>query len=198
MSEAIRTSRSLDWNPVKFQLTEETPEGPPAVGFVIDLSENLGRGAGVGPGGREPPQRVTDRSGVAEFGLVHPGDYVFHIVKLWDQGSVTTSGQLRVDPGSQVTKRVVCPKVPPQRVPMLVRWTWPPDLAKEKLLLYASFALSPMLRNGTSWALSDERSSHHRSERDRLSFARNGWAPVRRSVLCGPAASLAQVLPSLG
>ena len=52
VSEAIRASRSLDWNPVKFQLTEETAEGPPAVGVLISFNqrERPIRGAGCCPG----------------------------------------------------------------------------------------------------------------------------------------------------
>ncbi len=51
MSEVVRSTRSLDWNPVKFHLTEETPEGPPAVGFSIALRERV---PGAGPNGLEP------------------------------------------------------------------------------------------------------------------------------------------------
>ena len=47
MSETIRSTKSLDWNPVTFKFTEETPEGTPAAGVSISLTE---RHAVRGPG----------------------------------------------------------------------------------------------------------------------------------------------------
>jgi hypothetical protein len=210
MSEVVRSTRSLDWNPVKFQLTEEMPDGPPAVGVLITLNvrdrQIRGFGAGefwqAGPrrqAALQPTQRLTDASGVADFGVVHPDDYVFEIVKSWDQGTVSTSGEVHVEPGSQITKRMVCPKTPPERVPVLVRWTWPADLEQEKLVLYASFALAPILREGVPWILSDERPPKSSPELGRRAIIPMSLRmPPLRSVLCGPARSMAQVLPSEG
>jgi hypothetical protein len=146
----------------------------------------------------QPSERVTDASGVADFGVVHPGDYLYQIVKQWDQGTLSTSGEIHVEPGSQIHKRIVCPRTPPERVPVRVRWTWPSDLEKEKLLLYASFDLSPIRRDGLSWFLSDERPPESASRRGRLRNPMMGATTLlpTRSVLCGPARSMAQVVPS--
>jgi hypothetical protein len=198
VSEAIRTTRSLDWNPVKFQLTEDTPEGPPAVGFLIALKEQVSGsvGNGVGQAGPEPAQRVSDRSGLADFGVVHPGDYSFQIVKSWDQGSVAASGQIHVEPGSQINQRIVCPKAPPQLVPVRVRCVWPADLETEKLVLYAWFTPNPIQREGVTWIMSDPSPSESPDmKRSPLTAAASRW-PAMRSVLCGPEMSMAQVLPT--
>jgi hypothetical protein len=148
----------------------------------------------------QPSERLTDATGLADFGVVHPGDYVYQIVTQWDEGTLATSGEIHVEPGSQIHKRIVCPRTPPERVPVRVRWTWPADLEKEKLLLYASFDLHPIRRDGLSWTLSDERPPKSSSKRSGL---RNPMMVARmllptRSVLCGPATSMTQVLPSEG
>ena len=41
MSEVVRSTHSLEWNPVTFKLTEQTPDGPPAVGVSIAFTEQL-------------------------------------------------------------------------------------------------------------------------------------------------------------
>ncbi len=72
MSEVLGSTRSFDWNPVSFQLTEGTPEGPPAVGFAVTLT---GQAAEGGKGGVSPTTHLSDRSGIVDFGVVHPGHY---------------------------------------------------------------------------------------------------------------------------
>ncbi len=57
MSEAIRTTRSLDWNPVSFKIVEETLDGTPVAGVSIALEERVSR-SGVSVTGaewRSPP-----------------------------------------------------------------------------------------------------------------------------------------------
>jgi hypothetical protein len=153
MAEEIRGTRSLDWNPLTFQLTEETPDGPPAVGFQVMLSElGANAGAGLGGAGGRATTRLTDGSGTVDFGLVHPGNYSFQIKKQSEHEVVTASGQLTVDPGSRITKKIVCPRLPLDRVAVRIRADWPPDLQKEGLVLYVRF--SPSMRfewNGHFW-----------------------------------------------
>jgi hypothetical protein len=199
MSDTIRSTRSLDWNPVTFKLTEETLEGSPAAGVLITFGEHPRHIVGGMSGQVETSWswRVTDRSGMADFGVVHPGDYAFQIFKSWDQGSLATSGEFSIEPGSQITRRIVCPRTPPERVPVRLRWEWPADLEKEKLAIYATFTLKPIQRDGLTWALSDDRAPDP-SEQGRFRSLLNmnmAWRwGMTRSVLCGPSTSLAQVL----
>ena len=70
-----RTTRSLDWNPVTFKLTEETSDGPPAVG-VLDAVMTVGSGRRLADRMSQEAgsiHRVTDGTGIADFGVVHPG-----------------------------------------------------------------------------------------------------------------------------
>ena len=162
MSDAIRNPRSPDWNPVKFVITEDTPNEAPVAGCSVSLF--------LAPNNTV---RVTDASGVADFGLVHPGEYSFQVSTTWDQRTLLGSGSVQVEPGSQVLKRLVCPRKATERVPLRVQCNWPADLEKERLLLNAPFHLMPLEKDGTSW---------------------NVETHATRSVLCGPGTALREIL----
>ena len=106
MSEAIQHPRSPDWNPVRVKLTEETPDGPPVADATVVLNRSF----------ENPPkmiQKVTDAAGVADFGSINPGDYTFQIYKRSDNWSLQHTSALNVQPGTDVTKSIICPKTPP-------------------------------------------------------------------------------------
>ncbi len=198
MSETVRSTKSLEWNPVTFKLIEESTDRPPVAGAEVTLTEQQ---AGAGPGGGFGPTevvtRTTDRSGIADLGVVRPGEYTFHITRSWDQGSEVTSGQFKIEPGSRIDRRVICPKVPLERVPVRVRLDWPADLAKENLTFFAAFGLEPMRREELAWTISDvRRDDPSRGPRGRRIPGAGAWRPATRLVLLGPGTSTAQVLPS--
>ena len=59
MSAAIQHPRSLDWNPVRFEVTEDTPDGPPVRrDGRITLYENPSK----------TNLQESDASGIADFG----------------------------------------------------------------------------------------------------------------------------------
>jgi len=166
MSEAIRNPRSPDWNPVKIKLTEETTDGPPVPGCAVSLSQRGADKANI--------NRTTDASGVADFGLLHPGEFFFHFSRSWDERLADGSGQLNVEPGSDVNKVIVSPKKALERVAVRVHCNWPTDLSKEGLVVDAPFKLDPLYIDGTSWSINT------------------------RSVLCGPADSVMEILEPNG
>jgi hypothetical protein len=152
MSEVARTTRSSDWNPVTFRLTEKSPGGPPAVGFIVELTPAEEPQA-------KPMFRSSDASGTVEFGSMKPGDYQFLIKSNWDHGIQRTSGSLNVARGTQVVKQVVCPRIPPEHVPVQFQCSWPADLANQGLLLFASFLSDePTIAGGWQWDLFSFRS----------------------------------------
>ncbi len=195
ISEQFKGARSLDWVPVSFQLTEETPDGPPAVGFSVTLSESTGSpppaggggfggmGGNLGGMGRAPLSTASphesDRAGNVDLGVVRPGEYDFWISKSWDGRSAMTAGRLVVAPGTPVRMTRVCPRLPVELVPVRVRADWPADLEKERLVLQARFTLEPSL----GW-------SFRRSTQ--------GMAPsLSKSVLTGPGTAMTEmILPS--
>jgi hypothetical protein len=166
MAEAIRNPRSADWNPVKITLTEDTLDGPPAAGCSVSVQ--------VRDGGKWIV-RTSDASGVADFGLLHPGSYTFQVSKSWDRGALLGSGDFDVEPGSQVDKRIVCPQKTLKPVPLDVRFNWPADLEKEGLVLDAPFSFRPIEKEGTSWSLN------------------RGGGLATHSVLFGPGTDLTEI-----
>jgi hypothetical protein len=149
MSEAIRHPRSPDWNPVSFKLTEETPSGPPVEKANLALIRS----------GENPPktiERISDASGIADFGAIQPGDYSFSIHRAFRKGYQSTSGQLNVQPGSENHKSIVCPRVPPEKVPVQIKCALPPDLETQGLFIYAPFTFSQRtLDPGLPWNLEE-------------------------------------------
>src|SRR5262245_32616076 len=103
MAKPAQPSRNGDWIPVKFQLTMEKPDGPPAVGYEVIL----GRGHG-GADKAESIHRRSDADGLADFGVVQPGDWEFTI----RAGFWNTTGGLNAIPGSSIFQEIVCPKSP--------------------------------------------------------------------------------------
>jgi hypothetical protein len=190
MSEAIKHPRSLDWNPVRIKVTEETTDGPPvpeASISLVSLRDN-------------PPnwiRKVTDASGLADFGLVQPGEYRLNISKQWDDGFLSALAELNVQPGSDVTKSIACPKTPPLRVGVRVRWQWPADLEKEALWLYARFVFrSRELGPGNRWSIRRSMAPEGASGLRNTSGAMlrfQGRTP-RHDVLCGPANKTSEFL----
>jgi hypothetical protein len=145
MSDSIRSTHSPDWNPVTFRLTEKSPGGPPAVGLLVELTR-------AGETQAKAAWRSSDSSGTVEFGSMKPGDYQFLIKSGWDHGIRTTSGSLNVARGNPVVKQVVCPRTPPERVPVQLQCRWPADLANQGFLLCASFRCNePTLEDGWKW-----------------------------------------------
>ena len=138
-------------------------------------------GGGIGGLGRAlgstASPHVSDRAGDVDLGLVRPGHYNFAISKSWDGRSASTTGQLVVEPGSQVRKTRVCPKLPLELVPIRVRADWPADLKKERLVIEAVFHLDPSF----GW-----------------SFSRTtpGMLPVLfQFVLSGPGTAMTEMIP---
>jgi hypothetical protein len=132
MSEAIRHPVSLDWNPVTFKLTEESASGRPAAGVSLALTRMEGTTPMV-------VNRTSDASGVADFGAIRPGDYTYRLIRNWPNGNFLADGEFNLRPGTEVHKSIVCPKVPPETVPVQIKCVWPPDLETAGLFLYAPF-----------------------------------------------------------
>jgi hypothetical protein len=132
MSEAIRHPVSPDWNPVTFKLTEESASGRPAAGVSLVLTRMEGTTPTV-------VNRTSDESGTADFGTVRPGDYSYRLIRNWPVGEFIADGEFNVRPGTELHKSIICPKAPPDKLPVLIKCAWPADLETVGLVLYAPF-----------------------------------------------------------
>ncbi len=128
MTTAIQHPRSLDWNPVKVLLTEGTADGPPATGMSISLLERNEQN-------QKQIMRQTNEAGVADFGLLHPGEYLCLITRNSPESKSSLSSIIDVRPGESVEKKIICPESRPQRVGVHLKCAWPADLDKEGLVL---------------------------------------------------------------
>ena len=169
ISEANQKPRSPDWNPVRFQIAEETPNGPPVAGCSISLNQR---------------HRISDTSGQADMGILHPGSYRFDISKTWSEGRLDGWGMIEVEPGSEVNQLIVVPKTMLERVAVRIRYTWPDDLEKEGLVLEVPFLHNPSFQSGVTWSVCHRWTSEKQEEAvlDEGNRAYRGTLPV----LVGP------------
>jgi hypothetical protein len=114
MMKDAESSKSNIWVPLKFKLTLEKPDGPPAVGYRIHLGRGLGGSMGQGV-----MLRSADATGMADFGVVQPGDWEFRI----DSFPWQVTGSLNVLPSTPIVRSIVCPES--GRAPVRVRIGWP-------------------------------------------------------------------------
>ena len=103
LAKSVRVSQASEWIPVTFKLTQETMDGPPAVGCRVILE-----------GKTESMTRFSDANGNVDFGVVRPGDCNFRILETWDESGDLwqTIGSVNAVPGSTVSKAIICPKTP--------------------------------------------------------------------------------------
>jgi hypothetical protein len=195
ISAAIRHPRSPDWNPVTFKLSEETPGGPgvsKARLVLLTLPNNLSRVI----------NRTSDENGNADFGSVQPGDYEYRITRTWTGGFATSMGQLNVQAGSEVHKNLVVPKVPPLRVTVKIRFLWPLDLEKERLVVYAPLALQDRtIEPGVRWTFYNTVSSREKvgaNSDPRTTLQQVLSVLTTHPVLFGPASTQAEILQLRG
>ena len=149
MSAALQNPRSPDWNPLSFKLTQETSDGPPAVGYSVRLKKLNGD--------QDTKDETSDAAGVADFGFVPPGPYQFQVTKGWHGGAYRSSwARLVIVPESQNVQALACPKVPPDLADVGIACEWPQDLKGHGLVTAASFLFEVReIGNGPLWQLVD-------------------------------------------
>ncbi len=172
MSKSTNSPKTPDWIPVSFKLTQDTTDGPPAVG----VEARLGRG-NQGADKEDAIQRESDDHGMIDFGVVQPGDWGFVLRRAAkDGGSWLLTGKLSALPGTSIGRSIVCPKTDEPMAPVSIHIEWPPDLADKGLAVVAclrheGFAYQPPLH----W-------------REFLDYDSASTAGIKY-VLCGPGAN---------
>ncbi|MGC8642908.1 MAG: permease prefix domain 1-containing protein, partial [Isosphaeraceae bacterium] len=133
ISRAAQSPRSPDWIPVTFKLTEETPDGPPAVGFEASL--------GKGDNGTNQAgaiHRESDDKGMIDFGVVQPGDWGYELRRRAEGGGLwRTAGKLNILPGTTIERTIICTVQDPKRLPLTVDIDWPKELTDRGLVVLA-------------------------------------------------------------
>ena len=165
MAKPAQASQTPEWVPVSFKLTQERPDGPPAVGYEATLIS--GSAILVAQG----IQRESDATGLIDFGVVHPGNWEFELSKTSDERRTwKCRGYLNVLPGAGIQKTIVCPGQPAIQFGVNLRVQWPADLAHKDLRLQATFVQAPTtFQPSLKWTAID--ASGNRGS---------------RTILCGP------------
>jgi hypothetical protein len=150
LTKAVEHPRSPDWNPASFKLTEETPDGPPAVGLKVSFGKNETNS--------RPINRVSNEKGIVDLDAVQPGEYGFTITRSMDKKFYpmwSTTGSVQVKPYQDLFKSIVCPSAGLRRFPIRLQYERPEDLTGRGLVLHVGFyGLSRKLPDGTTWSFS--------------------------------------------
>jgi hypothetical protein len=168
-----RSAPATEWIPVTFKLTQQTLDGPPATGWKVYLGRGIGGSMAQGS-----TQRESDENGVADFGVVQPGDWEFRVNKLSEDGPRwMATGNINVIPGAKVVKTVICPPNDAENIPVHVRVDWPADLASRDLEVAASFRFSGI------------------TYQPPLRWQQTQWGQIAgvRNLLCGPGGKQAEI-----
>ena len=137
MAKTAQKPQASEWIPVSFKLTQATLDGPPAVGCKVSLGSGSDGWMRVGS-----LDRVSDSSGVVDFGVVKPGDWSFHISQSCNDEAHhwEATGTLNVLPGSTVTRSIICPvSLSGIPGPTRILVDWPSDLSNTNLRIAAAF-----------------------------------------------------------
>ena len=138
------SANSMEWNPVKIRLVKDEAGGPPAVGYEVSLSGNL-----LDAAKQNSITRKTDADGVADLGVVRPGQHSLIIGTPWHehrQSGVT------VLPGQSLTEDVVCPGADRAEVPVSFAIEWPEGLRDRGLCAVFLAVQSNRQIDGQTWS----------------------------------------------
>jgi hypothetical protein len=142
-------AKSMEWNSVKIRLVKEKRGGPPAEGFEVRLHGHL-----LDTAKEIVIVRTTSADGIADMGLVRPGQHSLDIRSPWNETRSTT---LTVLPGQPVTDEIVCPAAVPVDAATSFSVNWPDDLRPKGLWLVAKVLQLSRDVGGDLWRQPDSR-----------------------------------------
>ena len=154
------SGKTMEWNSLKVRLSFEKPGGAPAANCKVELEGRL-----LDTSVPASLNRTTGPDGVADFGLVRPGQHLINVVTPWgdsiddrhDYGLlVMEGGQLvTVLPGEPQTVEIICPSKQ-EEAEIAITVDWPNDLVGQPLWLVCDFVQSPREVAGHAWIRSND------------------------------------------
>jgi len=135
---------SLEWNPVKLRLVQSRRGGAPVAGFKVGLMGNL-----LDSAKQMSLTRETGPDGVADFGLVRPGEHNLAISSPW--GECLLESPFVVLPGKPIDRELPCPPPPdePGSISCIVKM--PPALRERNVWLLVEATRARANCDGTLW-----------------------------------------------
>jgi hypothetical protein len=139
---------SMEWNSVKFRLVCDKSGGTPANGFEVRLHGHL-----LDTAKEIDIVRKTGSDGIADMGLVRPGQHALMVCTPWNESRSESS--LTVLPGRVVNDEIICPAVVPVDAATSFSVDWPEDLKPKELWLVADVLQLPRKVGDQFWAPSN-------------------------------------------
>lgn len=131
-SLAAGSGKSLEWNPVKIRLYTDEKPGRPAVGYEVTLTGHI-----LDTAKAVSITHKTDAQGIADMGLVRPGQHQLGISTPWQEKR--TAATITVLPGQSLTEAIVCPGSGFLNTSIDFTVDWPDDLKNKGLWVVCDF-----------------------------------------------------------
>lgn len=138
--------KSMEWNPVKVRLSLGEKGGRPAAGASVSMHGHL-----LDTAKEIDVFRRTGPDGIADFGVVRPGQHTIDVTTPWGESMATS--YVTVLPGQEFIQEFVCPPALPKEGPVTYAAEWPDDLAGKPLWLICEFLRGARTYGETSWTL---------------------------------------------
>jgi len=138
-------TKSMEWNSVKIRLVKNRAGGPPAEGYEVRVSGHL-----LDTAKEIAIVRTTGADGIADIGLVRPGQHDLDVQCTWNERRSTE--QITVLPGQTTDMEIICPagSIPDAAVSFSV--DWPDDLRERGLWLIGHFEQLPRKFGERTWS----------------------------------------------
>ena len=111
---------SMEWNPIKIRLVKDKAGGAPAEGYEVVLEGHV-----LDTANKNSITRKTGVDGLADLGVVRPGQHALSITTPWKESH---HKGIMVLPGQPLTEEIVCPAADRQEAPVSFTVDWPDDL----------------------------------------------------------------------
>ena len=137
------TPTSADWNPLKVHLVLADTADEPAVGYKARMKGSL-----LAASEEMTMDEKTDPDGIADFGMVHPGQFSLTVTTPWGE---EYSRSVVVKPGLSHLETVPCPQGPPADSDVSIAVDWPDDLAQAGYWIVCEFSTGSRRIGDHSW-----------------------------------------------
>jgi len=141
---AAEMPASPEWNSVKCRLYTGERPGSPAAGYEVTVS-----GFVLDTAKEVTVSRVTDSAGIADLGLMRPGQHNLKIKAPWgDQRHPTL---ITVLPGKAHVEEIQCPAGRPEKTDVTFHVDWPEELRNRDLWAVVSLTGDAGVIGGQRW-----------------------------------------------
>jgi hypothetical protein len=140
---AAEAPKSMDEIPLKVQLVLDTKDGPPAEGYSVQFRGNVPWQEKYGT-----LDKKTGSDGVADFGVVRPGQHTIVVITPWEERQTR---RITVLPAREYTEKIVCPSKPLEEVEIAFSVDWPDDLRGKGLWVVCDFRRSDRQLDSGTW-----------------------------------------------